>query len=68
MFDFEGLEERKLWCLGHNDLLTLVEEKIRKLVKVNELYDLVDLQFDMDKDLNKMQETMVKNSNELKKN
>jgi hypothetical protein len=68
MFDYEGLEERKLWCLGHNDLLNLVEEKIRKLVKVNELLGLVDLQFDMDKDLNKMQETMVENSNELKKN
>lgn len=37
MFDFEGLEERKLWCLGHNDLLNKVEDKIRNLVKVNQL-------------------------------
>lgn len=68
MFDFEGLEERKLWCLGQNDLLKQVEEKIRKLVKVNELYNLVDLQFDMDQDLNKMKDSMVKNWKQNKKN
>lgn len=68
MFDFEGLEERKLWCLGHNDLLNQVEHKIRNLVKVNELYNLVDLVFDMDQDLNKMKDNMVVNWKELKKN
>jgi len=63
----EGLEERKLWSL-YQDYVDDVKTKISNLVKVNEMYNLTDLTFKLEKDLDKMKMTIINNwdANKLK--
>lgn len=63
MFDIEGMEERKLWCLGNEKQYTDIKESILKLVDNADInYD--EFKFNIMSDMDKLKTKLETNINE----